>query len=79
MKEDSDAEPRFDSSVDRHLVGLEFSLGFPATVLLAHAAFGAVLGVLAYRFSGAQPSVVFDSLRSIFAASPASPAALEGR
>lgn len=59
--------------------GLEFSLGFPATVLLAHVAFGAVLGLLAHRFSGAQPSIVFANLRNIFAASPASSAAVEAR
>lgn len=59
--------------------GLEFSLGFPATVLLAHLAFGAALGFLAHRFSGAQPSVVFANLRSVLVASPTSPSAVEAR
>lgn len=50
--------------------GIQFSLGFPVTVLLAHVAFGLVLGILAHRFSTAQPSLVLASLRGIVAASP---------
>ncbi len=36
--------------------GLDFSIGFPATVLLAHVAFGAALGVLARRMAGSHGS-----------------------
>ncbi len=43
--------------------GLQFSLGFPITVLAAHAVFGLALGTLAHRFLSAQPSVVMTELR----------------
>lgn len=38
--------------------GLEFSKGFPLTVLAAHAVFGWMLGALAHRFLRGQSSVV---------------------
>jgi len=38
--------------------GLQFSGGFPITVLAAHAAFGLLLGTLAARFLSAEPSVL---------------------
>lgn len=44
--------------------GLQYSPGFPATVLLAHLAFGAALGFLAARFSRSQPSVLLSQLSS---------------
>jgi hypothetical protein len=43
--------------------GLQFSVAFPVTVLLAHVAFGAALGMLAHRFSAGQPSALFAALR----------------
>ncbi len=43
--------------------GLQFSKGFPVTVLTAHAAFGLALGLLATRFLSAQPSVVMTEAR----------------
>jgi hypothetical protein len=43
--------------------GLQFSIGFPITVLTAHVAFGALLGVLAHRFLSGQPSVLMTELR----------------
>lgn len=43
--------------------GLQFSIGFPITVLMAHVAFGALLGVLAHRFLSGQPSVLMTELR----------------
>ena len=42
--------------------GLQYSPGFPATVLLAHLAFGVALGFLAARFSRSQPSVLLSQL-----------------
>ena len=43
--------------------GLQFSAGFPITVLAAHAVFGLMLGILAHRFLSAQPSVIMTELR----------------
>jgi hypothetical protein len=40
-------------------LGLEFSRGFPVTVLTAHLAFGGALGVLARMLSGEQPSLIW--------------------
>jgi hypothetical protein len=45
--------------------GLDFSVGFPLVVLLAHAAFGLALGWLARRFLGLQPSVVLSHIQLI--------------
>jgi len=44
--------------------GLQFSYGFPITVLLAHLAFGAALGVLSYWFLGPQPDRLISALRA---------------
>jgi hypothetical protein len=44
--------------------GLQYSYGFPVTVLLAHLAFGGALGVLAYRLLGPQPDGLISSLRT---------------
>jgi hypothetical protein len=43
--------------------GLQFSIGFPITVLAAHAAFGLMLGALAHRFLSAEPGVLMTELR----------------
>jgi len=43
--------------------GLQFSIGFPMTVLTAHIVFGALLGVLAHRFLSGQPSVLMTEVR----------------
>lgn len=43
--------------------GLQFSYGFPITVLLAHLAFGWSLAVLAQRFLGPRGSLVMDEMR----------------
>ena len=43
--------------------GLQFSAGFPITVLTAHAVFGLMLGMLAHRFLSAQRSVIMTELR----------------
>ncbi|MGE5321421.1 MAG: hypothetical protein ACM3SW_01070 [Actinomycetota bacterium] len=45
------------------MFGLQFSYGFPITVLLAHLAFGWTLGVLARAFLGAHASLVMDGMR----------------
>jgi len=45
--------------------GLQFSKGFPVTVLAAHVVFGLVLGVLARRFLPSQGSPVLATVRSI--------------
>jgi Family of unknown function (DUF6789) len=47
--------------------GLDFSVGFPIVVLLAHAAFGVALGFLAHRFLPAQNSAVLSGIRLTFA------------
>jgi uncharacterized protein DUF6789 len=44
--------------------GLQFSYGFPATVLLAHLAFGGALGVISYRLLGPQPDQLLSALRA---------------
>jgi hypothetical protein len=44
--------------------GLQFSYGFPVTVLLAHLAYGIALGVLSYRFLGPQPDRLLSGLRA---------------
>lgn len=46
--------------------GLEFSRGFPITVLTAHVAFGLALGVLVRMFSGNAPSVLWNGVSSFF-------------
>ena len=43
--------------------GLQYSYGFPITVLLAHLAFGTALGVLAYLFLGPQPDRLLSAMR----------------
>jgi hypothetical protein len=43
--------------------GLQFSYGFPVTVLLAHLAFGWALGLLAQKFLGLHASLALDGLR----------------
>lgn len=48
--------------------GLRYSYGFPATVLLAHLAFGSTLGFLAQRFASTQASAL---AQAIFATSSA--------
>lgn len=48
--------------------GLEFSRGFPATVLAAHLAFGGTLGLLVRKCLGEQPSLLWTA----FSASVAS-------
>jgi len=50
--------------------GLQFSKGFPITVLAAHAAFGAALGLLAVRFLGYRGSLLMDGLRDLLSLSP---------
>jgi hypothetical protein len=44
--------------------GLEYSYGFPITVLLAHLAFGGSLGVLSYAFLGPQIDRLISALRA---------------
>lgn len=44
--------------------GLQFSHGFPATVLLAHIAFGTTLGFLAYRFTEPEESIPLETIRT---------------
>ena len=44
--------------------GLQFSYGFPITVLLAHLAFGTALGVLSYWLLGPQPDRLISALRA---------------
>jgi len=46
--------------------GLQFSKGFPVTVLAAHVVFGLVLAVLARRFLTSQGSPILAIVRSIF-------------
>ena len=48
-------------------LGLEFSKGFPATVTLAHAAFGTILGWLAARWLGFEASTVSEVVDACFA------------
>jgi hypothetical protein len=49
--------------------GLQFSKGFPITVLTAHVAFGLALGLLAGRFLRSQGSLLLDGLRDVFSTS----------
>jgi hypothetical protein len=42
--------------------GLEFSRGFPVTVLAAHLAFGGALGILSRLFLGKKPSLLWNSI-----------------
>lgn len=43
--------------------GLQFSLGFPITVLVAHVVFGWMLGAVAKRILGGEPSVLITEIR----------------
>lgn len=45
--------------------GLQYSYGFPITVLLAHLAFGGALGVIAWRLLGPQPDQLISALYSM--------------
>lgn len=45
-------------------LGLQFSIGFPVTVLLAHAAFGLSLGWLAQRWAGGLPAPWLSAVRA---------------
>jgi hypothetical protein len=49
--------------------GLEYSMGFPITVTLAHLAYGATLGILAARLAGKQPSPLLRGIGDLFGAS----------
>lgn len=51
--------------------GLQYSIGFPVTVLLAHLGFGLVLGALAQRMAGAHPSRLLPQASSRPAATAA--------
>lgn len=42
--------------------GLDFSVGFPIVVTLAHIAFGTLLGILAQQFLGRQPGVILSEI-----------------
>ena len=48
-------------------LGLEFSRGFPITVLMAHSAFGGALGILAHRLLGEQPSLLWNTVSAALA------------
>lgn len=48
--------------------GLEYSIGFPITVTLAHVAYGAALGILAARFAGRQLSPLWQNIRGLLGA-----------
>ncbi len=54
------------SSLGVGFFGLQFSAGFPVTVLTAHAAYGISLAWLARRWTGAQPSVALSAARTCF-------------
>lgn len=45
-------------------LGLQFSIGFPITVLLAHAAFGLALGWLAHAWVGALPAPWLSTMKA---------------
>jgi hypothetical protein len=45
--------------------GLEFSMGFPVTVLAAHLAFGLALGILSQRFLGSQSGLFWLELKGL--------------
>jgi hypothetical protein len=49
--------------------GLQYSVGFPITVTLAHMAYGATLGILAARLARRQPSPLLRSFGDLFWAS----------
>jgi hypothetical protein len=49
--------------------GLQFSVGFPITVLAAHLAFGLALGILSHRFLGDQPSFLWEELKRLASSS----------
>ncbi len=59
--------------------GLQFSYGLPSTVLLAHLAFGAALGLLVRRFLGSQGSLIIASFRDLFSTSTSVPQDLRSR
>jgi hypothetical protein len=59
--------------------GLQFSPWSSVTVLAAHAAFGVVLGLLAWRFLPSQHSVLIASLRNVFPAPRSSVERVHGR
>jgi hypothetical protein len=46
--------------------GLQFSICFLGTVLLAHLVFGLLLGLFAKRFAGSEPSALLATLREGF-------------
>lgn len=46
--------------------GLQFSYGFPITVLLAHLAFGWILGLLAQKLLSARASLLIDEIHQCF-------------
>lgn len=46
--------------------GLQFSVGFPVVVFLAHIGYGLTLGWLAHRSLGFQPSTVLRGIRFVF-------------
>jgi hypothetical protein len=45
--------------------GMDFGWGFPVTVIMAHLAFGAILGWFVFRKNGEQTSILF-SIKSLF-------------
>lgn len=45
--------------------GLQYSYGFPITVLLAHLAFGGSLGLVSHRLLGPQPDRLISALRGM--------------
>jgi hypothetical protein len=51
------------SSLGVGFLGLEFSKGFPVTVTLAHAAFGATLGWLSAKWLGFEESPAYDAAK----------------
>lgn len=59
--------------------GLQFSYGLPATVLLAHLAFGAALGLFARRFLESQGSLIIASFRDLFSTSSPMPQDLRAK
>jgi hypothetical protein len=55
----------FVASLGVGFFGLQFSRGFPATVLTAHLAFGATLGGLARAFLRERPSPLWEAITGI--------------
>lgn len=45
--------------------GVDFSLGFPVTVYIAHIAFGTILGWLVFKWNEGQRSVIFAAIRLV--------------